>query len=171
MFEGDLKAHMFYSFGCWVNNEKHACRSWRGPWSMHWYCTAIYRDDMTYNFVWNYIYIPKSYTYDLQRLLRVLLSFPLGEVLRTSHVIPFIPSVPNFGLGHSSMLRLSYNAKVVTFFSYLQTPLRWRSLHGSWNKLKDGWNLLSWGPLTKADPNILPISMTSRTSSKKMEKA
>jgi hypothetical protein len=65
---------------------------------MHGHYASIYRDNTMYNFVWNYIHIPRFYTYDLQRLME-LLSFPRGNMLHTSIEFPFVPSDVCFGFG------------------------------------------------------------------------
>lgn len=48
--------------------------------------------------------------------MRVTLRFSPKDVLRTSPELPFIPSTACDNFEHSSVLRPSYDTKVVTFF-------------------------------------------------------
>lgn len=91
---------------------------------LYGYYTPIYRGRAAYNFIWNYIGTPKSYTHDLQNLFRVL-SY---EVTSVPLSLLYPPSFSRTPFDPSRVLHASLDDEFVTSSINLKRSSR-RSLH------------------------------------------
>lgn len=116
---------------------------------VHGHYTTIYMGSMMYNFVWNYNYDLKSYTYELQNQLRVLLSFPLRETTHSAWTfICFLVTC----FRCFEMLLLGIDAKATSCFFIPRGSLWWRLFCHSLKKLKGNQDSLVWGLSVEAHP-------------------